>query len=276
MKQNTKVFSPCPYQSRRGQALIFVTIWSVLVFGMAALVIDFGLVYLQQGELDASTQAAALAAGWAMSQPGATQASVTNAATTYGGSAGNLNTYGNLQGVTLASGYPAFSCLATVTNVFGIQCWGPSNSNAVVVKQKATVPLFFLRLFGSNAASLTSVATASMRGGAPGPLNVAIIVDSTASMNSTDSDSNCASTRINCALAGVQALLNNLSPCFISQSSCGTATNGNVANPVDRVALLTFPAVTTATARRSTTAARRILQSRIMRLHSLPPRLTRL
>ena len=45
-----------------------------LVFGVAALVIDIGMVYYEQTELNASTQAAALAAAWAMSQPGATTA----------------------------------------------------------------------------------------------------------------------------------------------------------------------------------------------------------
>ena len=49
-------------------------------------------------------------------------------------------------------------------------------------------------------------------------------------------------------MSGVQVLLHNLSPCFISQTSCGTATNGMVANSVDRVSLFTFPAVTTASA----------------------------
>jgi hypothetical protein len=248
MSLNHDVSSRRAHKNQRGQSLIFVTFWSVLVFGMAAIVVDIGLVYLEQSELNASTQSAAIAAGWAMSQPGATVASVTNAATTYGGTPGNLNTYGNLTGVKLATGYPVLSCLATVTNVFGIQCWGPSNSNAVVVRQQVTVPLFFLRLFGSSLANLSATATASMRGGAPGPLNVAIIVDSTHSMNDTDSDSNCSSTRISCALSGVRVLLNNLSPCFASEASCGAATNGNVANPVDRVSLLTFPAVTTTTA----------------------------
>jgi len=42
---------------------------------------------------------------------------------------------------------------------------------------------------------------------------VAIIVDTTRSMTDTDTDSNCNNTRISCALAGVQVLLNSLSPC---------------------------------------------------------------
>ncbi len=148
----------------------------------------------------------------------------------------------------MVSGYPMLKCLATVTNVFGVQCWGPSNSNAVVVQQQVTVPLFFLYLFGSKTATLTSTATASMRGTAPAPFNVAIIVDATKSMGDTDSDSQCSNTRLNCALSGVRVLLQGLSPCFVNETTCGTVTNRMVANSVDRVTLLTFPPVTTATA----------------------------
>ncbi len=67
-------------------------------------------------------------------------------------------------------------------------------------------------------------------------------------MNDTDSDSQCNSTRIACALSGFQTLLKSLSPCAGGLSSCGssspeeTATVGtNVANPVDEVGLMVFP-----------------------------------
>jgi hypothetical protein len=49
-------------------------------------------------------------------------------------------------------------------------------------------------------------------------------------------------------MAGVQVLLQNLSPCGVSLSSCGAATGGNVANSVGRASLFTFPAVSTASA----------------------------
>ena len=234
--------------NRRGQAMVLSTLWSSIVFGvMAALVFDIGTVYYDQTELTSSTQAAALAGAAAMSQSGATASSVTTAVTNYSAVSGNSNAYPNLPGVSLVTGYPALSCLSTLKSVFGLQCWGPSGSNAIVVKQQVSVPLYFLRLFGSSSATLTATATAAMRGAAPAPYNVAIIVDTTRSMQDTDSDSNCNSTRLNCAAAGVAILLNNLSPCFMSESSCGTASNGMVSNSVDRVSLFTFPAVTTGT-----------------------------
>jgi len=219
-----------------------------VLFGMAAMVVDFGFIYLYQNQLNASTQAAVLAGAWAMSQPGATTTSVTSEVTTYGGTTSNDNADADIKGVSLVSGYPKFKCLATLTSVYGLQCYGPSNSNAVAVAQQVKVPLFFFAMFGGYSATLTSTATAAMKGSPVSPYNVAIIVDSTHSMNDTDSDSNCSSTRISCALNGIQILLKGLSPCLPTEASCGGATNGNVANSVDRVTLLTFPPVTTATA----------------------------
>ena len=68
-------------------------------------------------------------------------------------------------------------------------------------------------------------------------------------MNDTDSGSgsNCNNTRISCALNGVRILLQSLSPCLASQTTCGTVTGGNVSNSVDRVSMFVFPPVTTAT-----------------------------
>ena len=235
-------------RARNGQALVFFTMWLPLFFGMAALVIDFGRMYYYQSELNSSTQAAALAGAYAMSQPAATVASTTSAVTAYSSAQGNLNTYNNLSSAAVISGYPMFKCLSTLTTAFGLQCYGPSNSNALVVSQHAQVPLFFMQLFGGRTATLTATATAAMKGAAPAPYNVVIVVDSTRSMNDTDSDSNCNNTRLSCALAGIRILLQGLSPCPPNQSSCGSALSGNVSNSVDRVSLLTFPPVSAVTA----------------------------
>jgi hypothetical protein len=233
--------------NRRGQALIFVTLSLTVVLGLTAMVFDIGLMYHDQSALNAATQAAALAGAEAMAQPGATTTSAAAVATTYGSASGNDNSTSFLSGASMISGYPKFSCLTTITTDFGTSCYGPSSTNAIVVAQKVSVPLFFLRIFGGSSVTLTSTATASMKGAVTSPYNVAIIVDTTQSMNDTDSDSNCNSTRISCALAGAQVLLQNLSPCPSNLTSCGAVTGLNVAHSVDRVSLFTFPAVTTAT-----------------------------
>jgi Flp pilus assembly protein TadG len=234
-------------ENRRGQVMVFMALTMPLIFGMTAIVFDFGMVYINQNRLSGSTQAAALAGAEAMAQAGATTASVTAAATLYSGASGDDNANSGLTGVSMVSGYPTLSCLSTLQSSFGINCYGPSSTNAIRVKQQVSAPLYFLGLFGFNSVNLTSTATASMKGANVSPFNVAIIVDTTGSMSSTDSDSTCSNSRINCALAGVQVLLKNLSPCLVSESSCGAITNGNVSNSVDRVSLMAFPAVTALT-----------------------------
>ena len=81
-----------------------------------------------------------------------------------------------------------------------------------------------------------------MRGGVPTPLNVAIIVDTTASMGSAPTGpaaTACSgySTAIACAVDGAQTLLGELWP-WQAGSTSGT--------PVDEVALFVFPPVTNA------------------------------
>ena len=234
-------------ENRRGQVMVFMALTMPLIFGMTAIVFDFGMVYINQNRLNGSSQAAALAGAEAMAQAGATTASVTAAATLYSGVSGDDNANSGLTGVSMVSGYPTLSCLSTLQSSFGINCYGPSSTNAIQVKQQVSAPLYFLGLFGFNSVNLTATATASMKGANVSPFNIAIILDTTQSMNSTDSDSTCSNTRISCALAGVQVSLKNLSPCLVSESSCGAITSGNVSNSVDRVSLMAFPAVTTLT-----------------------------
>jgi hypothetical protein len=112
------------------------------------------------------------------------------------------------------------------------------------------VPMYFAALFGLRTMTVTVSATAASRGGAPSPFNVAVIIDTTLSMNFPDAD--CGNTEIACALNGLQVLLQNLSPCAASLASC-SITNGVAASSVDRVALFTFPGVSTSTAQLDTT-----------------------
>jgi len=231
---------------RRGQTLIFMGLATTVLFGITGLVFDYSMINYTQSVLNASTQAAALAGGEAMTQPGATTTSTTAVITQYSSASGNLNYNPMLSGASLMSGYPKFACLSTVTSMYGIQCYGPGTANAIRVAQRVTIPLYFLRIFGSSSVTITAEATASMKGAAATPFNVVIIVDTTRSMTDDDTDSNCKSTRISCALAGVAVLLQNLSPCQWSLGTCGTVTNGNVNNSVDRVSLLAFPPVSTA------------------------------
>ncbi len=221
----------------RGQVLPFVALMLVTLLTMTGFTIDLGRALYAQRELQASTDAAALAGAQVL--PNST---ATSTATRYSSVSGNLNAHPDLGNVTMMAGYPKITCLSTLS-AQGMACVAPANGNAIVVKQQVVLPLYLMPLVGVKTLTLSASATASMRGSSSSPYNVVIVVDSTASMNDTDSASNCKSTRISCALAGVQVLLQNLSPCGSSQLSCGTANNGNVQNTVDKVSLFTFPAV---------------------------------
>jgi hypothetical protein len=86
-----------------------------------------------------------------------------------------------------------------------------------------------------------------MAGGSNAPWNIAIIQDTTSSMNDSDGGDQCSGTRITCSLQGIQALLNDLYPCGLGQT-CATSTTY-----VDSVSLFVFPAVTGATAKDDST-----------------------
>ncbi len=88
-----------------------------------------------------------------------------------------------------------------------------------MVKQQINVPMYFARLFGTSTVSVTATATAAMRGANPSPYNIVVVMDTTGSMASYDSDSSCNNTRLTCATGGVVTFLKALSPCG---SSVGT------------------------------------------------------
>ena len=228
-------------KDERGQMLPMMALLLVGMAGTAAMSIDLGRAFVSYRTLQASTNAAALAG--AQSLPNSTAAT---AAATYSAGTGDLNATANLANVTMVSGYPKLLCLTTLSNM-GMSCVAPANANAIQVKQQTTVPMLFARIFGKTSLTLTATSTASMRGSGLTPYNVAIIVDTTASMSDTDSDSQCSTTRLACSLAGVQTFLHQLAPCLSDETTCGAAVSGVVANPVDQVSLFTFPNMTVGT-----------------------------
>jgi len=266
----------------RGQGVFgFLLLFAIGFLAVGALVIDAGRLYYAYQQLVSQTQEAALAAGMALGSVPTTDTQaqaisyVKAAATTYSGQTGDLNnlTASPLTNVTITA---TPTCLAGSSTLILPPCTASlASDNAVTVTETATVPTTFAKLLGVNSWNISSSATASAKGGYNGPYNLAIIVDSTESMGDTDSDSQCGGTRISCALAGVQVLLNSLSPCYPgSTSGCGTATTSNVdvysvkglttgtltsyaqtgtepaynvTNAVDEVALFTFPGLTAVT-----------------------------
>jgi Flp pilus assembly protein TadG len=235
-------------QEESGQVLPWVALLMVLFLGMGGLTIDLGQAYVAYRELQASTDAAALSGAYALTLPTATTATVKAAAAAYSSVGSGANANMNLPNATIAT---TPECSSFVTNL-GIGCTASSTGdNALVVVQQAVIPTHFIRIlsvFGVNSAkslTLTAVSTAGLTGTAK-QYNVAIVLDTTASMASSDSDASCNSTRIACALSGVQTLLKSLTPC----TATSTATS---CTSFDTVSLFTFPPVQANTASNDTT-----------------------
>lgn len=201
-----------------GQVLPWVALAMLVVLATSALVIDLGRAMVLQRELQASADAAALAA--AQTMPKSTYSSV---AQDYSALTGEKNAYGDL---TITSATVTPLCLSTVTG-WGNGCGSvATNPNAVSVTQTATVSTFFGGVIGKKNLTISATSTAA-RGSKPLPYNVAIILDTTPSMDTWDN--NCGATQLQCAVKGVQQLLQGLAP------------------SLDSVSLFTFPNITTTT-----------------------------
>jgi hypothetical protein len=221
-----------------------------MLLGASALVIDMGNLYFSYQELLSATQAAAKAAGQSMANPNAT--SVTSVADQYSGwTSSDYNHNANLKitNVTVSfdcinpASYGGFNLppCATSGNSSFPGCtvnatYNPSGGcNVVKVVETATVQTFFAKVFGVTSLNISATATSSA-GGAGVPYHIVIALDSTHSMGS-GTDTNCSAkvagsfSPEQCAQLGVQSLLSVL--------ATGTGTN-----PIDEVALMTFPGVT--------------------------------
>jgi len=258
MKRNKQSFIQQLHNDQHGQVAIITAVMMAVLMGFAALGIDSGFIYYSHQQLLAATQAAALAGGAAI--PAGT---AQNTADQYSGDAAAGGIYNsrynlNITGVTVTLGcistsdYPNLGLPPCI--VYGSQ---PS-ANAIQVKETATVNTFFAKVIGINSVNISATATATAKGGGAKPYNIVMVLDSTASMGTTQ-DTNCtvpgikgSPTAEQCAQYGIQQLLGELSPCQSSLSSCPTANNGMVANPVDPVALMTFPGLCSQTASGST------------------------
>jgi Flp pilus assembly protein TadG len=232
-------------KDERGQTLVLVALGMLGFIGIAGVSIDLGRGYNAIQQLQASTNAAALAGAAAL--PNTTVAA--NNVTAYSSMTGGKNTSPTLQN---ANAVPTFACYTAVTNM-NIPCMTATGStsgsfNAMQVVQTAQVPSLFGKMFGLSYYNISATATAAMRGlGAP--INLAIILDATLSQNSTDDDCGSGVSELSCQLNGVLKLLQELYPCAAKYNTSGCPVTSGVATAsVDRVALFTFPALTASTA----------------------------
>ena len=199
-------------RDRRGATAVIVALAIIPIVGMLGFSIDVGNALRVQHALQASTDAAALAGAKDITLGLATPAAT---ATTYSAASGGKNP---VYGVTVATNV-TLKCFKST----GASCSGASGANGLVVQQSATMPTSFAKVFGINSFSLNAVATAGAAGAKPKPLNVMLVLDTTASMQQPDPS--CGTSKVLCAEQGVTTLLGILAP------------------SVDQVGLMVFPGV---------------------------------
>lgn len=222
-----------------GQTAVIVMLTAGTMMALSGATVETGHIYYAYQQLVASTNAAALAGAQVM--PNTTQAA--SNVTLYSSQSGQLNANPFLQNVVAT---PTFLCSSGVTNSFNVGCetsTGASGGyNALSVTQTAKVNLWFGGLIGIRSMNMSATAEAAMRGGTNSPWNIAIVMDTTASMGSSDGGTQCSGTRESCALQGLRILLGYLYPCALGQTC-----NSSGSSAVDSVSLFVFPAVTTGT-----------------------------
>lgn len=204
---------------QRGAVIIVVAASLIAIMGFAAICVDVGYLIYTQRRLQAATDAAALAGAtdlWSQSWNTAYSDAVAY-------SAGQAN--------QLPGGATVSSTSVTGLTLASIQLpykQAASGYNGIQVTQKASVRTFFANVFGIKAATVSATSTAAAGGaGGPAQYNVMIILDTTGSMNTNDS--NCRNskgvvqTRLSCAKAAALQLLTTLT------------------NAGDNVGLMAFP-----------------------------------
>jgi hypothetical protein len=200
-----------PRARQRGVVAIITAVSLTMLLGFVALGTDIGSVVYSQRRLQAATDAAALAGAvdlwtqtWATAQADAQAYAAGQGGTTGNGLPGNVTvTSTSIVGQTLSTASSPLPYAKAASGYNGIQ-----------VTQQANVSLFFARVFGVKTVKIAATSKAAAGGGSqPAPYNVMIILDTTHSMNTQDS--NCvingvAQTRLACAQAGALSLVQGL------------------------------------------------------------------
>ncbi len=228
------------FNEERGQVVLWAAIGlSLFLAAGGGLTVDLSRAYVVKNQLQNAVNAAALAAAnQAYFVNSGTDTGATTTATQYSAASTdeNANNVGSNVGAVAAAPTVTMKCVNALMPS-GSTCTGSSTDNAVQVSQTATLNTYFMRILGYPKLTVSATATASMEGPAQ-PWNIAIILDGTGSMGT--SDTNCGSrvSEFQCAANALELMLGRLNPCGGGASSCSS--------PYVHVALFSFPAVTTA------------------------------
>jgi Putative Flp pilus-assembly TadE/G-like len=238
MNLNAKSVLASVIKRQEGQILPWVAFMMISFAGISAFVVDIGRGIIAYHMLQASCDAAAMAGVQLMgSDFTQTSTAIANQATLYSSVSGNRNANPTLlPGAAMVSGYPHVYCSAVGT-ANQVPCVGAANtSNAITVSQTVQLPTIFGGIIGVPHLTVGATSSALMAGNAAQKYNIAVVIDTTQSMTSSD-PGGCTggTTKIGCALTGFQTLLAGLTPC--AAGSSGTCTG------FDSVAVFTYPEI---------------------------------
>jgi Flp pilus assembly protein TadG len=238
MKAHDSSMVPRVRHSEGGQTLVMVPLLLLLLLAAAAVAIDMGNLYYCYNELKSATRAAALAGGAAIVSQTEDAVATAKKYSGYVDGAAIYNIRPNLKvtsavaqmGCISISAYPNYGLPACAT-------YGVNTGNSIRVTETAEVNTYFAKVFGVSKIPISATAIAGATGGLANSWNVAVVIDTTPSMNTIDRNCGLSGrnvTRLDCALDGVQTLLKTINPCPIGSNCTDT-----------RVSLFTFPNVST-------------------------------
>jgi hypothetical protein len=222
------------FNDQQGQTSVLIVLGlGMVMLGVGGFTADLAHFYVVRSQLQNSVNAAGLAAAGSVYN--------TNNLGSGINAAKNYVPNNPISGLTENTGYPAVTttCLNLLMTA-PYTCANTGNvANAVIVTEQVSMPTWFMGLFGIKSLITQATATASMQGVSQ-PWNVVVIVDTTGSMATVDS--NCGTlTELQCALSGVQTLLANTPPC----GGGITGANCTPAAAQFRLSLFTFPNILT-------------------------------
>ncbi len=196
-----KKYQPCstPTTKQRGSILLLAALAAVPITGIMATGIDLANIEYNESKLEGAVKIAAVYAGEQLGN-GVTPAAAAQAAKTF------LDAHSNLSSNTAA--------VSTAMTTGTISTTTGGTALGIEILKTVKVGLFFGKFIGHSTATISATGTASASGGGGKPVNLMIILDTTASM--AGSDTNCGSTqgsatRIECAREGATSILNQLS-----------------------------------------------------------------
>jgi hypothetical protein len=247
MNSNAKSVLTSIVRRQEGQILPWLAFMLISFMGISAFVVDIGRAIIAYHMIQASCDAAAMAGvqlmGADLTQ---TAANVQAQAQLYSSVAGNKNANPTLlPGTTITKNSVYCSAAGQAA---GISCVGAVNTaNAITVAQKVVIPTIFAGIIGIPNMTVGATSSALMAGAAAQKYNIAVILDTTSSMGSSD-PGGCPGkglTAEGCAQVGVQTLLQGLAP-------CGAGSTSSTCNTFDAVSLFTFPSIQQGTASNAT------------------------